>query len=142
MTTLPERLLEMCRTPDGHDLPDHAEPWGADVATLREAAAALQAAPEGGEWRSIDSAPEGAAVLLAIEYANGTRRVIRAMRAGERTLHLGDDQDHWDGCMYDEAEDAYFCAPGWYEKNEYDECNWMVHDKPIAWQHLPDPSTA
>lgn len=48
MTTLPERLLEMCRTPDGHDLPDHAEPWGADVATLREAAAALQAAPEGG----------------------------------------------------------------------------------------------
>ena len=107
-----------------------------------EAAQALQAAPEGGEWRSSDSAPEGAAVLLAIEYANGTRRVIRAMRAGERTLHLGDDQDHWDGCIYDETEDAYFCAPGWYEKNEYDECNWMVHDKPIAWQHLPDPSTA
>ena len=49
MTTLPERLLEMCRTPDGRELPDHAEPWGADVATLREAAQALQAAPEGGE---------------------------------------------------------------------------------------------
>ena len=46
MTTLPERLLEMCRTPDGHDLPDHAEPWGADVATLREAAAALSAPAE------------------------------------------------------------------------------------------------
>ena len=94
------------------------------------------------EWQPIETAPEGKPVLLAIEYQTGNRRVIRAMRAGERTLHLSDEQDPWDGCIYDETEDAYFCAPGWYEKNEYDECNWMVHDKPIAWQHLPDPSTA
>ena len=39
--TLAERLLEMCREPDGTEMPDHAEPWGADVATLRKAAAAL-----------------------------------------------------------------------------------------------------
>lgn len=39
--TLAERLLEMCREPDGTEMPGHAEPWGADVATLREAAAAL-----------------------------------------------------------------------------------------------------
>ena len=94
------------------------------------------------EWQPIETAPEGKPVLLAIEYQSGRRRVIRAMRAGERTLYLSDEQDPWDGCIYDETEDAYFCAPGWYEKNEYDECNWMVHDKPIAWQHLPDPSTA
>ena len=91
------------------------------------------------EWQPIETAPEGKAVLLAIEYQSGRRRVIRAMRAGERTLYLSDEQDPWDGCIYDEAEDRYFCQPGWYEKNEYDEVNWAVNDKPIGWQELPAP---
>jgi len=131
MTTLPERLKELASR-----MNQDGDKYDA-FTLLAEAVQALEAAPEGGEWRTIDSAPEGRAVLLAIEYANGKRRVIRAMRAGERTLHLGDDQDHWDGCLYDEAEDAYYCAPGWYEKNEFDEVNWAVSDKPIAWQPLP-----
>lgn len=33
---LSDRLAEMCRTPDGEELPDHAEPWGMDVETVRK----------------------------------------------------------------------------------------------------------
>lgn len=33
---LSERLAEMCRAPDGEELPDHAEPWGMDVETVRK----------------------------------------------------------------------------------------------------------
>ena len=96
MTTLPERLLEMCRTPDGHDLPDHAEPWGADVATLREAAAALQAAPEGGEvcivcdWKDADPFPRfieaevgGRSVAFEWRYRNDGLKELVIPTQGE-----------------------------------------------------------
>jgi len=92
-----------------------------------------------GVWWPIETAPEGKPVLLTVESLNGRRRVIRAMRAGEHTLPLSDDQDPWDGCLYDEDEDCHYCTPGWYEKNENEECNWGVSDTAVAWMPLPVP---
>lgn len=45
------------------------------------------------------------------------------------------DQDDW--CEYNEENDTYYCPEGWYECNAYDEINWRVHDKVIAWCELP-----
>jgi len=42
---LADRLKECCRDSQDRDMKDYAEPWGADVGLLREAATALTAAP-------------------------------------------------------------------------------------------------
>jgi hypothetical protein len=96
----------------------------------------------GREWRPVSEAPVGVPVLLAIEYA-GTRKrkVLRAVYAAEKTLPLGDEQDSWPGCTYDETEEQWYVAPGWYETNEYEETNWHVSDAPVGWQPLPTAPT-
>lgn len=67
---LRDALIEACSLPDGTPLPDHAEPWGADVGLLRRAIAALDAVASpaeraDAEWLPIESAPrDGRGLLL------------------------------------------------------------------------------
>ena len=91
-------------------------------------------------WEKTESAPLGTPVLLTIEDSAGRRKVIRAVRADERTLPLAFDQDPDANNYYDEDADTYYCAPGWYETNEFEECNWFVHAVAVAWQPLPEPA--
>lgn len=101
----------------------------------------LSAAPKQAMgWDADEGAsPIGKSVLLCVEdAASGRRRVIRAMRAGLNTMELGCDQEWWEGCTTDEDEQE-FCPAGWYERNEYDEVNWHVDDKFVAWMELPSP---
>ena len=83
--TLAERLLEMCREPDGTEMPGHAEPWGADVATLREAAAAL----------SVRGWPKGVlnrkATLELLSSHNAWRRGAEGPQTDPRMLGLALD---------------------------------------------------
>jgi len=60
MTTLPERLKELASR-----MNQDGDKYDA-FTLLAEAVQALQAAPEGGEWRTIDSAPkDGTQILVA-----------------------------------------------------------------------------
>ena len=65
-------------------------------------------------------------------------RRIRAVYAVEGTLELGEG-DPWDGCTCDEESGEWFCQPGWYEQNWYEETNWRVTDTVTHWMPLPDP---
>jgi hypothetical protein len=113
-----------------------------DIA-IREAADRLESLIGAGGWRPIAEAPAGVPVLLAVERAGSRwRRVLRAVRADKFTLPLGDEQEPWDDCTYDEPGEQWYVAPGWYETNEYEETNWHVNDTPIGWQPLPTPPGA
>lgn len=109
------------------------------------ALAYCRAAPAvAGGWIAVDERlPEPCrAVLLCVESAtSGRRYVIRAEHAAPNTMALGDDQEWWEGCTTDEHDDTY-CPEGWYEHNQFDETNWLVTDKAIAWQPLPPPPGA
>ena len=64
-------------------------------------------------------------------------RRIRAQYAGEYELEQAPECDG--DSDYDEAEDTYYCKPGWYETNEHDEIHWAVDEPVTHWMPLPDP---
>ena len=79
----------------------------------------------------------GIPVLAFVREAetNWTRR-IRAFWAPAGTIE-GTEEDEHNACEYDEGQDAYYLREGWYEKNEYEEVNWMVAAPVTHWMPLP-----
>ena len=76
--------------------------------------------------------PEAGKFVLA--FVENSSVPIRAKYVPKFSLEPY-DQDDW--CEYNEENDTYYCPEGWYECNKYDEINWLVHDKVIAWCELP-----
>ena len=76
--------------------------------------------------------PEADKFVLA--FVENSSVPIRAKYVPKFLLELY-DQDNW--CEYNEENDTYYCPEGWHEKNKYDEIDWLVHDKVIAWCELP-----
>jgi len=67
--------------------------------------------------------------------AKGSGRRLRAQYAADRTLEHSTEHE---GGIYDEEMDTYWCEPGWYETNEYEEVHWGICDEPSHWMPLPD----
>ena len=127
----------------GDDYGHHFLSSAATVIRQQQAALASQAARMG-EWIAVgERLPKACVpVLVCVESGpSGRCRVLRAMYAAPNTLELGCDQEWWEGCTEDENETTYVPA-GWYERNEYEETSWHVHDAVIAWQPLPAPPAA
>ena len=75
-------------------------------------------------------------VIVFVQIIGAGTRRIRAQYAGEKTLALS---DQCDGGVYDEATDEYYCEPGWYETNEWEDIHWSVEGEVTHWMPLPDP---
>ena len=82
--------------------------------------------------------PSGLHVIAFVPAAHGGThfRRIRAQYAAKHTLEQHHDAEGGD---YDEASDTYYCEPGWYEDNEYEDIHWCVSDPVTHWQYLPEP---
>lgn len=93
------------------------------------------------EWIETKTAlpKSGLPVIAFVSSAFGnteaTRR-IRASYADKFTLESGDDEDFGE---YDEKTDAYYCPPGWYETNEFEDTHWAVDGEVTHWMFLPAP---
>ena len=79
--------------------------------------------------------PVIAFVQSAFGNAEATQR-IRAQYAAKFTLESGDDEDFGE---YDEVTDQYYCPPGWYETNEFEDTHWAVDGTVTHWMLLPEP---
>jgi len=92
------------------------------------------------DWiRVEDSLPEpGMPVIAYVPHYGGhtNSRRIRAQYAAKHSLEQHADAEGGD---YDEVSDTYYCEPGWYEDNEYEEIHWRVSDEVTHWQPLPQP---
>ena len=93
-------------------------------------------------WISVkDRVPEPGLPVIAFvtdpKNPQWSRR-IRAAYAEEGTLELGEGEP-WDGCTCDEENGDWFCQPGWYEHNWYEDTNWRVTDTVTHWMPLPTP---
>ena len=104
---------------------------------LREAAAALEAAPEA--WRAIETAPQKRKVLVAYKNRAGHWRIVLAFH-GCPPLHP--DADPYEGCI--EIGDEWICPLGWWEEAEAyeDEPLQMVDGEPTHWRPLPQPPSS
>ena len=60
--------------------------------------------------------------------------VLRAQHAGDKTLEMSPECD---GGTFDEETNTYWCEPGWYETNQFEEIHWAITDKVLAWMPLP-----
>lgn len=96
------------------------------------------------EWiathENVSLPVSGQPVLAFVQSAHGNPRAtrrIRAMYAGKFTLEAADEDGEFS--EYDEAADQYYCPPGWYEKNEFEETHWAVDGTVTHWMLLPDP---
>jgi len=92
------------------------------------------------DWiRVEDALPEpGMPVIAYVPHYGGhtNSRRIRAQYAAKHSLEQHADAEGGD---YDEVSDTYYCEPGWYEDNEYEEIHWRVSDEVTHWQPLPQP---
>lgn len=92
------------------------------------------------DWRdATHELPEPGRFVLAVVRCGKMRSVIRAMVAGKYDLEMHSDCD---GGEYNEADDTFYCAPGWYECNAFDEINWAVDGTVTHWMPLPEPPDA
>jgi len=87
----------------------------------------------------IESAlpPPGKPVFVGVLEQNGAILVLRAQYAAERTLLQADeclDED----AVYDEDTGELWCAPGWYETNEYEDIHWRIEGTVLWWARLPE----
>jgi hypothetical protein len=80
----------------------------------------------------------GMPVLVFVQnvYGDKTRR-LRAQYAAKFTLEQSSEDDT--DPDYDEKTDQYYCKPGWYETNEFDEVHWRIEGDVTHWMPLPDP---
>lgn len=97
-------------------------------------------------WISVGEKPDaGKPVLILIEWEsvsveNGKHIKRDVLRARWIPKHFEIDYDNFSGdSCYDEKTDEYYWPEGWYETNRHEEINWMVDEKVLGWQPLPEP---
>ena len=89
--------------------------------------------------RVEDALPESGVPVIAFVPRYGGHTNSRRIRAQYAAKHSLEQHMEADGGDYDEASDTYYCEPGWYEDNEYEEIHWCVSDEVTHWQPLPQP---
>lgn len=95
-------------------------------------------------WIKVTERLPGSSPVLVFVVMDAARpgqtitRRLRAVYARENSLELGGDQAWFDGCTEDE-EGNTFCAPGWYESNEFEDTHWLIDGDVTHWMPLPDP---
>jgi hypothetical protein len=117
------------------DMGNDHDVW--DEADAAIAALAQPVAAEG--WISVDERMPKAQAPVLLDI--GGKHPIRAMWVEAKSLPVGVD-DANDFGEYDELADEWYCPAGWYEWNQYEECHWLVHAKPLNWRYLPHPPTS
>lgn len=86
------------------------------------------------EWNDVSALPESGAFVLAVVVTGKRRSIVRAIYARKFELtNMLDDE----GGEYDEETDEYYCEPGWYECNAFEEVHWAVDGIVTHWMPLP-----
>ncbi len=81
-----------------------------------------------------DKMPESGIPVLADV---GKKYPVRADWVAKFSEESGCDYDG--DCDYNESNDTYYIASGWYEWcHYYDETKWFVNDEVLAWMPLPE----
>jgi len=96
----------------------------------------------GAEWKRVEDGmpPDGRFVLAAVRGGSSrARSVVRAIHAGKFSLECHLDAE---GGEYDEATDTYYCEPGWYECNAFEDVHWAVDGTVTHWMPLPEAPDA
>lgn len=110
-------------------------PTVSEVKALRDEVIALRKQVEKQRWISVkERLPEGD--KLVIVKLENLKIPIRAFHAEPKGSE-GSCEDEIS--IYDEEADCYWLPEGWYECNQYEEVNWLVHDNVTHWQPLPAP---
>jgi len=92
------------------------------------------------EWRT--DMPESGRTVLVVAHNSrtGRRTIIRAIHLEKYAEEITDFNDAYEPMTdYDEENDVYYCAEGWYEQIDYwdDPCSVYVDDPVTHWQPLP-----
>jgi len=84
---------------------------------------------------SVDRLPENDSPVLVCVGVAPNRRILRAIYAAKFVLEANLEAN--EDAEYSEEDDTYYCRPGWYEQNEYDEVSWRIDDSVTHWMPLP-----
>lgn len=82
--------------------------------------------------------PDDKWVLVLCRNSQGKARRLRAIHASKFSLPVSPETDAVDFGEYDEKTDEFYCPPGWYESNEFEDTNWLIGHEVTHWAELPD----
>lgn len=90
------------------------------------------------QWISVkDMLPENRKPVLAVVKEDAFIYVVRASYAKKFDIESTTDYDE-EFFDYDEKTDAYYCKPGWYENNVFEDIHWGVCGEVTHWMPLPE----
>ena len=90
------------------------------------------------QWISVkDRLPENRKPVLAVVKEDAFIYVVRASYAKKFDIESTTDYDE-EFFDYDEKTDAYYCKPGWYENNVFEDIHWGVCGEVTHWMLIPE----
>jgi hypothetical protein len=94
-------------------------------------------------WNHVkDKLPKNKQTVI-VKVRNADRKncvFMIAMRISKRSV-LAEDfyHDSWEDCGdYDEINDCYWAAEGFYERTHASETDWFVTEEVTHWMYLPE----
>lgn len=101
----------------------------------------VQGLKQAQEWRPIEKAPHGKAVLVFYKNSLGKGRIIKAKYIKKHTEEACEECVAIGFSDYCEEKDEYFTPEGWYEivdnGHEYSSYSLEASNNPTHWMPLP-----
>lgn len=91
------------------------------------------------QWIPVtERLPDNSKPVLAVVKEEMVTYVLRVMYARKFDIESETDYDE-ELFDYVEETDTYYCKPGWYETNVFEETHWGVCGEVTHWMPLPEP---
>lgn len=91
------------------------------------------------QWIPVtERLPDNSKPVLAVVKEEMVTYVLRVMYARKFDIESETDYDE-ELFDYVEETDTYYCKPGWYENNVFEDIHWGICGEVTHWMELPKP---